>query len=91
MALFKEIELNDGVVVQYHRIVSINKITNHSTILEIASYINEQKRNGEIDGTMIDLYKKTEYISVDYDELSNITDWYDYLKTTEKYSGATDI
>ena len=91
MALFKEIELNNGVVVKYHRLVSINKITNHSTILEVASYINEQKRMDEINGTEIDLYKTTEYISVDYNESSNISDWYDYLKTTEKYSGATDI
>ena len=47
MALKKEIELNNGIVLNYHRIVSINKITNHSTIIEIASYTSEEKRNIE--------------------------------------------
>lgn len=88
MALLKEIELNNGVVVKYHRLVSINKITNHSTILEVASYINEQKRNEEATGNV---YIETEYIEVSYDESANITDWYGYLKTTDKYSGATDV
>lgn len=88
MALLKEIELVNGVVVKYHRLVSINKITNHSTILEVASYINEQKRNEELTGNV---YVDTEYIEVPYEESANITDWYDYLKTTDKYSGAADV
>lgn len=88
MALLKEIELDSGVVVKYHRLVSINKITNHSTILEVASYTNEQKRNEEMTGNV---YIDTEYIEVDYDELATIADWYEYLKTTEKYDGATDV
>lgn len=88
MALLKEIELVNGVVVKYHRLVSINKITNHSTILEVASYINEQKRNEELTGNV---YVDTEYIEVPYEESANIADWYDYLKTTDKYSGAADV
>lgn len=95
MALLKTIELNNGVVVNYHRVVSINKITNHSTILEVASYTSQAKREQEIQqlaaGEEINIYKETEYMSVDYDETAVITDWYDYLKTTDKYSGATDI
>ena len=95
MALFKEIELNNGVVVKYHRIVSINKITNHSTILEVASYTSQEKREQEIQqlaaGEEVNAYIDTTYITVDYDESAAITDWYDYLKTTDKYSGATNI
>ena len=38
MALKKEIELENGIIVNYHRIVSINKITNDCNIIEVASY-----------------------------------------------------
>ena len=44
MGLKKSIELDNGVIVNYHRIVSINKVTNVSNIIEIASYTNEEKR-----------------------------------------------
>ena len=44
MALIKEIELNNGVKVNYHRIVSVNNITNHVSIIEVASYTSKEKR-----------------------------------------------
>lgn len=95
MALFKEIELDSGVVVKYHRIVSINKITNHSTVLEVASYTSREKREQEIEQIKANeersVFIDTEYISVDYEESTNITDWYNYLKSTNKYNGATNI
>ena len=95
MALLKAIELQNGVVVNYHRIVSIDKITNHSTRLEIASYINKDKREQELEQMAnhedITVYIDTEYISLDYNETSTIKDWYEYLKTTEKYRGAEDV
>ena len=95
MALRKAIELQNGVVVNYHRIVSIDKITNHSTRLEIASYINKDKREQELEQMAnhedITVYIDTEYISLDYNETSTIKDWYEYLKTTEKYRGAEDV
>jgi hypothetical protein len=95
MALKKSIELNNGVIVNYHRIVSIYKTTNHSTRLEIASYINKDKREQEkeqiANGDDITVYMETEYISLDYDETSNIKDWYEYLKTTDKYGGSEDV
>ena len=94
MALLKDIELNNGIVVKYHRIVSIDKITNHSTIIEIASYINQTQREREMqqleNKEELSIFLETEYMSVPYDETANITDWYDYLKTTEKYNGAID-
>ena len=94
MALRKAIELQNGVVVNYHRIVSIDKITNHSTRLEIASYINKNKREQEIEQMAnredVTVYIDTEYLSLDYDETSNIKDWYEYLKTTEQYKDAED-
>ena len=94
MALLKSIELNNGVVLNYHRIVTITKITNHSIVLEIAGYTSQEKREQEIrqfkNGEDINVYIDTSFINVDYDETTTIKDWYDYLKTTDKYSGAED-
>lgn len=94
MALLKEIELENGVILNYHRIVTITKVTNHSTILEIAGYISKKKREQEIqqlaNDEEITVYIDTTFLSVDYDEKSTIKDWYAYLKTTDKYSGADD-
>lgn len=94
MALLKAIELNNGVVLNYHRIVTITKITNHSTVLEIAGYTSRKKREQEVqqfeNGEEITAYINTSFMNVDYDEKSTIKDWYDYLKTTDKYNGAED-
>ena len=94
MALLKEIELDSGIVLRYHRIVTITKITNHSTVLEIAGYTSRAKREQEIEqfknGDEITAYIDTSFLSVDYDETSTIKDWYAYLKTTDKYSCAED-
>lgn len=48
MALLKSIELETGVVVNYHRVVSVNSITNITTDIEVASYINEAQREKEM-------------------------------------------
>ena len=44
MALKKEIELKNGVILNYHRVVSVNSITNISTTIEVAGYVSEAKR-----------------------------------------------
>lgn len=94
MALLKEIELDNGVILNYHRIVTITKITNHSTVLEIAGYTSKAKREQEVqqfnNGEEITVYIDTTFMSVDYDEKTTIKDWYAYLKTTDKYNGAED-
>ena len=47
MALKKEIELENGIVLNYHRITSLNKITNMSNTIEVNSYISESQREKE--------------------------------------------
>ena len=47
MALQKEIELENGVILNYHRITSINKITNISNDIEVSSYTNINQRQKE--------------------------------------------
>ena len=47
MALQKEIELDNGVVLNYHRITSLNKITKISNIIEVSSYTTKSQRDKE--------------------------------------------
>ena len=97
MALKKKIELENGIVVDYHRIVSINKITNTTTILEVASYVSKEKRQEEIDyynsteeNKRMNVFINTTYLNKEYDENDTIKSLYNYLKITEKFEGATD-
>lgn len=98
MALQKQIELENGIIVNYHRIVSLNKITNNANIIEIASYTSEEKRqeekeyyNSENQEKEMNVYIDTTYISKKYDEEETIEDAYKYLKTTEKFKNAEDV
>ena len=95
MALKKEIELDNGVITNYHRIVSINKITNISNLIEIASYVNESKREEEKDAIKneieMNIFINTEYINAEYNENITIEETYEYLKTLDKYKGAENI
>ncbi len=47
MALNKEIEQENGIVLNYHRITSLNKLTNISNNIEVNSYISEGQREKE--------------------------------------------
>lgn len=95
MAILKKIELNNGIITNYHRVVSINNITNHSSIIEVASYTNEDKRLEEKEaienGTPMNVFIETNYLSTDYNKNLNVDNAYDYLKTTEMFEDAKDV
>lgn len=98
MALQKEIKLDNGITTIYHRIVSINKITNNTTIIEVASYIDESQRQKEIDyynskqnEKSMNVFIETSYIEKEYNETDTIEDLYLYLKNTEQFKDATDV
>ena len=55
MGLQKEIELENGVILNYHRITSFNKITNISNSIEISSYTNATQRQKEKEYQQIQL------------------------------------
>lgn len=94
MGLKKEITLGNGVSVNYHRIVSINNITNVSTIIEVASYTSKEKREEEKDAienaTEMNVFIDTEYINKEYTENLTIKEAYKYLKTLDKFKDAID-
>ena len=94
MALIKEIELENGVKVNYHRIVSVNNVTNHASIIEVASYTSKEKREQEKEAfakdEFIDVFKETKFIEKEYEEDLNVVSAYEYLKTLPEFSGCTD-
>ena len=94
MAINKEIELDNGVTVRYHRIVSINKITNVQNTIEVASYTSAEKREEEkraiAEEQPMNIFIDTNYIAAEYDENLTIEDAYDYLKTLDKFKDAED-
>ena len=94
MALIKEIELENGVKVNYHRIVSVNNVTNHASIIEIASYTSKEKREQEKEafekGKFIDAFKETKFIEKEYEKDLNVVTAYEYLKTLPEFSSCTD-
>ena len=100
MALKKEIVLDNGIIVNYHRIVTINKVTNNTTIIEVASYTSDEKRQEEIEALAkgqengevvpMNIFIDTTFLNKEYNETDTIKDLYDYLKTTEKFKDAED-
>lgn len=95
MALKKQIELENGIILNYHRITTINKVTNNVTLIEVSSYISEEKRLEEQEalknGIDMNVFISTTFINKEYVEDETIKDLYDYLKTIEKFKDAEDI
>lgn len=94
MALNKEIVLENGITVNYHRIVSVNNITNHVSVIEIASYTSAEKRKEEqtalANNQPMNVFISTEYLNKEYTPTLNVDTAYAYLKTLDKFSGAED-
>lgn len=94
MAIGKRITLPNGVAVNYHRVVSVNTITNVQNIIEVASYTSKDKRAAEQNaiaaGDPMDVFIHTSIILAPYDKTIDIDAAYDYVKTLPEYEGATD-
>ena len=97
MALKKDLTLDNGITLNYHRVTSINNVTNKTSIIEISSYINEEQRNKEKQwyenngvGNM-NVFIHTTYHSKEYDKDLNVDNAYEYLKTLEVFEGAENV
>lgn len=94
MALSKTITLDNGIITRYHRIVSINHIINHASIIEICSYTSSKKRTEEKDALKnnetLDVYLHTQYINTNYNDTMTTADAYEFIKSLEQFEGATD-
>lgn len=94
MALNKSITLDNGIIVNYHRIASVNSITNKASIVEIASYTSKEKREEEKEKIgnrePINIYIHTQYLSTNYTKDLNVDSAYEYIKTLDMFNGYTD-
>lgn len=92
MALIKEMVLESGIPVNYHRVVSINSIVNHETIIEVASYTSKEKREEEKEALKenkpMNVYIFTNYLSMPYSQTMDVSEAYEYIKSLEDFDGA---
>ena len=94
MAIIKQIELDSGIVVNYHRIVDAIIVVNNNITLEVASYINKSKREQEKKQIMNKetrtVFTNTQFFIMDYVPDFSVTDAYNHLKSLEQFKGCED-
>lgn len=96
MALSKRITLPNGVQVNYHRIVKIDKIVNVQNVIEVASYTSRAKREEEraalANCAPMDVYVETGIYETPYDPNMTPETAYRWLKENRpEYEGAADV
>lgn len=96
MAFSKNIGLDNGVITNYHRVVSVNTITNVADLVEIASYTSREKREEEqaavSGGEPMNVYIHTRYESAPYGSCPTVTRAYEWLKANvEDFADAEDV
>ena len=95
MALLIKKELPNGLVVNYHRISSLNIITNVRNEVEISSYIDEEKRELEqqaiIERRPYNTYISRQTLMFPYDQNATVESTYELLKTLEEFKEAVDV
>ena len=96
MALSKKIKLDNGVVVNYHKIGYITNVINNQTIIYLESYIDEEKRNKEKEAIENkepnrNIFKNSKYFSLPYDAEMDVIKAYNHLKNTDAFKGSKDV
>lgn len=89
MALCKEIRQEDGVRTNYHRILFVQQTVNRQNSIAVLSYTDEETRQME-QNTEYQPYRQAVTYEVDYDPTMTIESAYEYLKTLDVFTGATD-
>lgn len=96
MALSKRISLGNGVITNYHRVVSVHIITNQQNIVEVASYTSRAKREEEAEaitnGTEMDVFIHTRFENAPYDQTMTVEGAYGWVKeNVADFEGANDV
>lgn len=91
MAIKKKIIQDDGVTTEYHRILYVMSSVNSHISIAVASYVDEDIRDKEINGTVSSPYIKSKTYETEYVENMTIAEAYNYLKTLEEFENAEDI
>lgn len=96
MALSKKIGLGNGVVVNYHRVVRVDIVTNVQNTIEVCSYTSKSKREEERDalaaGEPFNVFTSTAWHAAPYDQTMTVESAYDWLKANvAEFEGASDV
>lgn len=94
MALMKEIEQANGIVLSYHRIASVSSQVNEGTSIVVVSYISQQKRDDERSsleaGEPMDVFMESKIYQTDYRDGMTAEEAYNYIKTVPDFEGSSD-
>lgn len=95
MALQKDVVMDNGLILSYHRINTVTIHTNNQNIIEVTSYLNEKERQKEKDAMEkeepFNIYTKTTIYVLPYDKEFSVVKAYEYLKTLEQFQGSIDV
>lgn len=101
MGLKKHVTLDNGVQLNYFRVVSLNVITNEQNIIEVAGYTSQAKRREEsaaLDEARetgqypeTNVFISTEYFNASYDQHMTVASAYEWLKALPEFEGAEDV
>ena len=97
MGIKKSVIAPNGVQLRYHRISSVNHVTNQQTIIEVISYPSlakrreEQERENALPEERADIYMQVVGHCIDYDPSMGISDAYEWLKSQPEFDGAEDV
>lgn len=90
MALYKDIQQDDGIVTSYHRILYVTTNVNSHNSIAVASYIDEEFREEEKEKVIEQPYVKAVTYETKYNPEMTIEQAYDFLKTLDEFTGSTN-
>lgn len=95
MALEKNIKMDNGLTLSYHRINNVLIHTNNQIVIEVSSYLNSEERLREKDALEknepFNVYINTSTYNLPYDEEFSVVKGYEYLKTLDLFFGSKDV
>ena len=84
-------QLDNGVSVNYHRIVRIQHEVNQETTVFVESYTSQAKRKELLKSETPDVYIFELPISREYDDTLTVPQAYAWLKTLDDFAKAEDV
>lgn len=91
MALKKSIKQHDGITTNYHRILFILSSINSHISISVASYVDEQIREEELNKVIESPYIVNHTYEIEYKENMTIKEAYEYLKTLDEFKDAENV
>lgn len=89
MALEKAVKQENGLMLNYHRVLFIHSAINTRTSIAVRSYLDKESR--ELETVNQTPYNQVVTYETDYVENMTIDDAYEYLKSIPTFAEAIDV